>query len=291
MPTPPEPSVYLNGEFLPLSEAKVSVLDRGFIFGDGIYEVIPVYGGRLFRLSHHLQRLDQSLASIHMENPFSHPQWQQLLEELVERNGGGEQSLYLQLTRGAAPRDLSIPGDTTPTLFAMSSPVGKAEVATLRRGLRAITVKDIRWQRCDIKTISLLPNVLLRREADEAGVDEAIFVRDGEITEGSASNIFIVRNGIVTTPPKGRYLLPGITRDLVVELCGRLGVQCEVRPIDEQALFEADEIWLTSSSREIMPLIELNQQPLANAQPGPIWERVISHYQAYKQAFREGREE
>ena len=288
--TPPN-SVYLNGEFMPQAEAQISVLDRGFIFGDGIYEVIPVYGGRLFRLSHHLQRLDQSLAAIQMENPLNHLQWQQRLEELVERNGGGEQSLYLQITRGTAPRDLSIPAAATPTLFAMSSPVGKVEVDTLRRGLRAITVKDIRWQRCDIKTISLLPNVLLRREADEAGVDEAIIVRDGEVTEGSASNIFIVQNGIVATPPKGGHLLPGITRDLVVELCERHGIQCEERPIDRQALLEADEIWLTSSSREIMPLIELNRRPLANGQPGPIWERVINHYQAYKQAFREGREE
>ena len=291
MPTAPERSVYLNGEFLPLSEAKVSVLDRGFIFGDGIYEVIPVYGGRLFRLPQHLQRLDQNLAKVHMQNPLSHVQWQQLLEELVQRNGGGEQSLYLQLTRGAAPRDLSIPADAVPTLFVMSSPVGEVDVTMLRRGLRAITVEDIRWQHCDIKTISLLPNVLLRRHADEAGVDEAIIVREGEVTEGSASNLFVVHQGVVSTPPKGPQLLPGITRDLVVELCGRLGVQCEERRIDEQALLEADEIWLTSSSREIMPLIELNQQPLANGQPGPIWERVISHYQAYKQAFREGREE
>ncbi len=284
-------SVYLNGEFLPLARASISVLDRGFIFGDGIYEVIPVYGGRLFRLSHHLQRLDQSLADIHMSNPLDHSQWQQLLEELVERNGGGEQSLYLQLTRGAAPRDLSIPAEITPTLFVMSSPVGEVDVAMLRCGLRAITAEDIRWQHCNIKTTSLLPNVLLRHEADRAGVEEVIIVRHGEVTEGSASNIFIVDKGVIATPPKGGHLLPGITRDLLVELCARHGIQCEERPISEQALLEADEIWLTSSSREIMPIIELNAAAIANGRPGPIWERVISHYQAYKQAFREGREE
>lgn len=286
-----EGCAYLNGEFLPLAEAQVSVLDRGFLFGDGIYEVLPAYGGRLFRLPHHLQRLDQSLAAVQIENPLDHRQWQQILEELVGRNGGGEQSLYLQVTRGAAPRDLSIPAAITPTLFVMSSPVARVEVATLRRGLRAITVEDIRWQRCDIKTISLLPNVLLRHEADKAGVDEAIIVRDGEVTEGSASNLFIVQNGIVATPAKGGQLLPGITRDLVVELCERHRIQYEERPIDQQALFAADEIWLTSSSREIMPLIELNHHPLANGLPGPIWEKMINHYQAYKQAFREGREE
>ncbi len=291
MPAAAESYVYLNGEFLALSEAKVSVLDRGFIFGDGIYEVIPVYGGRLFRLPQHLQRLEHSLASIHMPNPLSHPQWQQLLEELVERNGGGEQSLYLQLSRGAAPRDLSIPAALHPTVFAMSSPVKAMDEATLRRGLRAITVEDIRWHHCDIKTISLLPNVLLRRHADEAGVDEAIIIRDGMVTEGTASNIFVVHHDMVSTPPKGQNLLPGITRDLVVELCQRLGIQCQEQPVDEQSLLAADEIWLTSSSREIMPLIELNQSALENGRPGPIWEKLISHYQAYKQAFREGREE
>jgi D-alanine transaminase len=291
MQQPAGHSVYLNGEFMPLGEAKVSVLDRGFIFGDSIYEVIPVYGGRLFRLPHHLQRLERSLAAIKLKNPLTHPQWQQLLEELVRRNGDGEQSLYLQVSRGAAARELAIPAGTQPTLFVMSDPVPRVEVATLRRGLCAISVRDNRWERCDIKTTSLLPNVLLRQQAVEAGVDEAIIVREGEVTEGTASNIFVVSGGIVATPAKGRHLLPGITRDLVVELCAHHGIQCEERHIDEQALLEAEEIWLTSSSREIMPLIELNQRPVANGRPGPIWEKLISHYQAYKQAFREGREE
>lgn len=285
------PCVYLNGEFLPLAEAKVSVLDRGFLFGDGIYEVIPVYGGRLFRLPHHLQRLDQSLAAIQLANPLSHTQWQQLLEQLVARNGGGEQSLYLQITRGAMARDLTIPATTTPTVFAMGSPVAEVSEEVLRRGMRAITVEDIRWQHCHIKAITLLPNILLRQQAVEAGVDEAIMLRDGEVTEGTASNIFVVKGGVVTTPPKGRLLLPGITRDLVMELCRRHGIQCAEQRLDAQALLEADEVWITSSTREIMPLIELNRRPLANGRPGPIWEQVIRHYQAYKQAFREGREE
>lgn len=286
----PDSDVYLNGKFLPLAEAKVSVLDRGFIFGDGIYEVIPVYGGRLFRLSHHLQRLDHSLAAIHLAPPLSHPQWQALLEELVERNGGGDQSLYLQLTRGVAERDHAFPSEPTPTVFAMSTPI-KALEQGQPRGISAITVEDIRWQLCHIKAIALLPNILLRQQALEAGADEAIMLRNGEVTEGTASNVFVVHHGTVSTPPKGQLLLPGITRDLVVELCRRHGIQCEERRIDETALHEADEIWLTSSTREIMPVIKLDQQPLANGQPGPIWERVSTHYRAYKQAFREGKEE
>jgi D-alanine transaminase len=157
--------------------------------------------------------------------------------------------------------------------------------------VRAITVEDIRWQHCHIKAITLLPNILLRQQAVEAGADEAIMLREGEVTEGTASNIFVVKEGMVATPPKGRLLLPGITRDLVMELCRRHGIQCEERRLDAQALLEADEIWITSSTREIMPVIELNQRPLANGRPGPIWEQVIKYYQAYKQAFREGREE
>lgn len=286
----PQSCVYLNGEFLPLSEAKVSVLDRGFLFGDGIYEVIPVYGGRLFRLPHHLQRLDESLAAIQLANPLGHPQWQALLEQLVVRNGGGDQSLYLQLTRGVATRDHRFPAGVPPTVFAMSTPLD-AHPATPTTGISAITVEDIRWQLCNIKAITLLPNILLRQQAVEAGAEEAIMLRDGEVTEGTASNIFLVRDGVVATPPKGVLLLPGITRDLVVELCRRHAIPCEERPISASELHDADEIWLTSSTREILPITELNQQPVANGLPGPLWLRLLQHYHSYKQAFREGQEE
>ncbi len=284
-------TAYLNGEFLPLTEARVSVLDRGFLFGDGIYEVIPVYGGRLFRLDHHLRRLDQSLEAIHLSNPLSHPQWQALLQELIARNGDGEQSLYLQITRGTMERrDHGLPPEIEPTVFAMSTavePPGEGEL----EGLSAITVEDIRWKLCHIKSITLLPNILLRQQALESGADEAIMLRDGEVTEGAASNIFVVQGGVVATPPKGQLLLPGVTRDLVMELCHHNGIQCEERRIDEAALREADELWLTSATREIMPITMLDGRPLANGRPGPIWERVIGHYRRYKQAFREGREE
>lgn len=280
--------VYLNGSFMPAVEAKISVLDRGFIFGDGVYEVIPVYGGRLFRLPHHLDRLDHSLEGIRLANPLPHDRWQALLEELVERNGGGDQSLYLQVTRGVAERDHGFPPDTEPTVFAMSnalSPVSE----TLRAGISAVTVEDFRWKLCHIKAIALLPNILLRQQAVDAGAAEAIMLRDGFVTEGTASNIFIVNNGVVLTPPKSNLLLPGVTRDLVVELCRNNAVPCVEAALSEMQLREADEIWLTSSSKEIVPITRLDDQPVGAGIPGPLWQRLIGLYQDYKQAFREGK--
>ncbi|MGM0593399.1 MAG: D-amino acid aminotransferase [Pseudomonadota bacterium] len=283
-------TVFLNGQYLPAAEAKISVLDRGFIFGDGVYEVIPVYGGRLFRLPHHLERLDHSLQGIRLHNPLDHTTWQQRLEELIDRNGGGEQSLYLQVTRGVAPRDHRFPTHTEPTVFAMSTPLGPVP-DTLREGVAAITVEDIRWKLCNIKAIALLPNILLRQQAADAGAAEAIMLRDGFVTEGSASNLFIVNNGVVLTPPKSNLLLPGITRDLVVELCHDNAVPCVEGAISQMQLQQADEIWLTSSSKEITPVIRLDQAPVGQGRPGPLWQRLIALYQTYKQAFREGRAE
>lgn len=281
-------TVYLNGEFLPAAEAKVSVLDRGFIFGDGVYEVIPVYGGRLFRLAHHLERLDHSLEGIRLANPLSHRTWQQCLEQLVAKNGGGDQSLYLQVTRGVARRDHSFPPDTEPTVFAMSSPVGPVP-EQLRQGVAAVSVEDFRWKLCHIKTIALLPNILLRQQAVHAGAAEAIMLRDGFVTEGAASNVFIVNNGVVLTPPKSNLLLPGITRDLVVELCRQNSVPCVEGAISEMQLREADEIWITSSTKEIIPVTRLDDLPVGGGRPGPVWQQAIDLYQQYKQAFRQGK--
>lgn len=281
-------TVYLNGDFLPAAEAKVSVLDRGFIFGDGVYEVIPVYGGRLFRLPHHLDRLDNSLEGIRLANPLSHKQWQTILEKLVEENGGGDQSLYLQVTRGVAKRDHSFPPDTEPTVFAMSSPTGPVP-ENLREGVAAVTVEDFRWKLCHIKAIALLPNILLRQQAVDAGAMEAIMLRDGFVTEGAASNLFIVNNGVVLTPPKSNLLLPGVTRDLVVELCQQHGIPCVEGAISEMHLREADEIWLTSSTKEIIPVTRLDDLPVGSGEPGDTWRKVIALYQEYKQAFREGK--
>ncbi len=281
-------TVYLNGQFLPVAEAKVSVLDRGFIFGDGIYEVIPVYGGRLFRLAQHLERLDHSLEGIRLANPLGHHQWREVLEELVERNDDGDQSLYLQITRGVAMREHGFPDNAEPTVFAMSTPIAP-QVGEELNGINAVTVEDIRWKWCHIKAIALLPNILMRQQAVEQGASEAIMLRDHFVTEGAASNVFIVNNGVVLTPPKSNLLLPGVTRDLVVELCQANSVPCVEGAISEQQLSSADEIWVTSSTKEIVPVLRLNGEPVGNRQPGPLWQQLRKLYQDYKQAFREGR--
>jgi D-alanine transaminase len=284
----PHTIVYLNGDYLPAEEAKISVLDRGFIFGDGIYEVIPVYGGRLFRLPHHLNRLDHSLEGIRLANPMDHSAWRLMLEELVRRNGGGDQSLYLQITRGVAERDHGFPPDSGPTVFAMSKPLAES-TPTEQEGINAITAEDIRWKWCNIKSIALLPNILLRQQAVDSGAGEAIMLRDGSVTEGAAGNIFIVTNGIVQTPPKSNLLLPGITRDLVVELCRDNDIPCIEETISETQLHAADELWVTSSTKEIVPVIRLNGEPVGTGHPGARWRQLIELYQRYKQAFREGR--
>lgn len=280
---------YLNGEYLPLEQARVPVLDRGFIFGDGVYEVIPVYGGRLFRLPQHLQRLYDSLAAIRIDNPLTDEQWQTLLETLVEKNragGDNDQSVYLQVTRGVARRDHGFPKDTRPTVFAMSSPLASADPQQMQAGVAAITLDDIRWRYCHIKTIALLPNVLLKQQALEKGAVEAILVRDGEVTEGSASNIFIVHDGVIRTPAKSERLLPGITRDLIVELARDNGLPCEEGIIREDELHAADEVWLSSSTREILPVTRLDERPVGDGQAGPLWRRMIGIYQDYKQRLR-----
>lgn len=282
--------VYLNGQFLPLHEAKIPVLDRGFIFGDGIYEVIPVYNGRLFRLEHHLDRLDHSLEGIRLDNPLAHDQWKGILVDLVERNGSGDQSVYLQITRGVAKRDHAFPVNVEPTIFAMSNPMGEVDPKLLQ-GVSAVTVEDFRWKMCHIKSIALLPNILLRQQAIDQGAVEAIMLRDERVTEGAATNVFMVSNGTIVTPPKSNLLLPGITRDLVVELCEKHAIPFEERDIPEEELRRADEIWLTSSTKEVIPVTRLDGNPVGNGKPGPVWERMIGLYQEYKKALREGREE
>ncbi len=279
--------VYLNGEFIPLTEAKVSVMDRGFLFGDSIYEVIPAYSGRLFRLQHHLHRLENSLHAIHMENPLSHGEWEELLAILVLQYAGKDQSVYLQVTRGAAPsRDHTIPEGLIPTIFAISTPFPAVDPQIYTRGISAITLDDIRWHYCNIKATTLLPNVLLRQEAKERGAMEAILVRDGLAIEGAASNLFIVDDGQIITPPKSEHLLPGVTRDLVLELAAEADLPyCEM-PIKAEQLDSADEIWLTSSTREIMPVTHLDDRPINNGKPGELWQKIFNHFQAYKDELR-----
>ena len=279
---------YLNGTFLPLDQAQVSVMDRGFLFGDGIYEVIPVYNGNLFRLTHHLKRLQNSLDSVRIGNPLTDTEWTEILSELVARNPSPEQAIYLQVTRGvAARRDHAFPVDTRPTVFVMTTPPAVRASAS-EAGIKAITLPDIRWQQCDIKAITLLPNVLLRQQAIEAASAEAILVKSGYITEGAASNLFQVRNGVLVTPPCGPDLLPGITRHLVLELAAANGIPFREAAITEQELEQAEEIWLTSSYREISPVTHLNDRIVGDGHPGPLWRRMIQLYQDYKKAVRRG---
>ena len=274
---------YLNGEFASLDALRVSVLDRGFLFGDGVYEVIPVYGGCLFRLPQHLARLERSLAAVSIRNPCSKAQWSELLQGLVDKNGGGSQKVYLQLTRGVAPRDHAFPEDAIPTVFAMSSPFEPAQQVGI--GCRAVTREDIRWQRCDIKTIAFLPNVLARQQAIEAAAEEAILLRDGYVTEGAASNVFVVSNGAIVTPPEGPWLLPGITRELVLELARAAGIRCAEVPVSSHALKGADEIWLTSSTLELVPVVSLDGRCIGTGRPGPVWEQLHALYRDHTVTF------
>jgi len=271
---------YLNGQLLPLAEARVSVLDRGFLFGDGVYEVVPVYGGRPHHLERHLRRLAYSLQCIGIEAPVEQAEWRRRLQRLIEVNGGGDQSLYIQITRGAGPRRHVPPAGCTPTIFVMSRPLPAHDHA--EAGLRVITRQDIRWARCDIKAITLLANVMLRSEADRAGADEAILLRDGQVTEGTVSNVFVVRDGRVCTPRKDGHILPGVTRDVVVELLRDAGEDCTERDIGAPELLQADEIWLTGSTLEVAPVITLDGVPVGTGCPGPCWRRAPELYQADK---------
>lgn len=283
-----EQIVFLNGAYLPIDQAQVSVLDRGFIFGDGVYEVIPAYGGHPLRLKHHLQRLQNSLDAIRLDNPKDNDEWSEIITSIIEKNEGDDQYIYLQVTRGVAKRDHSFPNGSTQTVFVMSSPLLPVNSELLESGVSAITLDDIRWRYCSIKTTALLPNVLLRQQAVEKDAAEAILVRDGEVTEGAASNLFIVLNGVIITPPKSNLLLPGITRDLVVELAHHHKLACDERSITEDELKQAEEVWVTSSTKEILPVTRLDEKPVGKGQPGKTWQKMFQYYQENKQRLREG---
>lgn len=280
--------VYLNGAFLSPEEARVSAFDRGFIFGDGVYEVIPVFGGRLFRLAQHLTRLDNSLHEIRLANPLAAGEWQKIFERLMAIQGGGDLTIYLEITRGVAPRDPAFPAHVAPTVFAYAAPLTYPSQEQVEQGVAAITAPDIRWQRCDIKAIVLLPNALLRQQAIETGAAETILLRDGFMTEGAASNIFVVAGGRLATPPKGPFILPGVTRDLVLELACAHGVPCAERAVSESELRSAGEIWMTSSTKEILPITRLDGKPVGNGKPGPWHARMLALYRDYKRAFCKG---
>jgi len=280
-------TVYLNGEFIPLVEARISVLDRGFLFGDSVYEVIPAYGGRLFRLQQHLHRLENSLHGIRMQNPMLETQWEQVLATLIAQHPGEDQSIYLQVTRGVAEaRDHAIPAGIEPTVFAISTLVPSVTPTTWEHGISAITLDDIRWRFCNIKASTLLANVLLRQEAKDRDAVEAILICDGLAMEGAASNLFIVENGRIITPPKGERLLPGITRDLVLELAAEADIPYRETSITAEQLDRADEIWLTSSTREIMPVTLLDDRTIGQGKPGPLWVKMTQLFHDYKDELR-----
>ncbi len=273
---------YLNGEFQPLAKAVVPVLDRGFIFGDGIYEMIPVFSGHAFRLIEHLQRLANSLKAIYISNPNTINEWTNLIDTMIKKNGAGHQAIYLQITRGVAVRDHAFPEKSEPTVFIMSNPLPESQKA---HPVSAIVLQDPRWNSCDIKAISLLPNVLLRQQAREMGAYEAILIRDGQLTEGAASNVFVIKDGVIKTPPKGPRLLPGITRDLVVELLQKESRPCEETQITEVELRNADELWVSSSTKEILPVTQLDGKPVGTGEPGLIWQSTVDLYQSFKDSF------
>jgi D-alanine transaminase len=274
--------VYLNGQFLPIEQAHVSVLDRGFIFGDGVYEVIPVYSHRAFRLREHLRRLEHSLAGLRLVNPYSPDEWEKLLRELITRNASEDQSLYLQITRGVAPRDHAFPENTAPTVFMMSNPLTTPSSEQCEKGVAAISATDIRWDRCDIKSTALLANVLLRQLAVDAGAAETVLFCDGILTEGSASNIFAVEKGVILAPPKDNHMLPGITYDVVLELAAAHDIPVNIGYFDEARIRAADELWITSSTKEILAITTLDGKPIADAKPGLMFRRIYGWYQDYK---------
>lgn len=274
--------VYLNGEFVPLENAKVSVLDRGFIFGDGVYEVIPVYSRHPFRLREHLARFQRSHDAVRIPNPFSDAEWTRLVQDLIARNAGDDQSIYLQVTRGVARRDHAFPKDTKPTVFGMSSALSTPARDAVENGVHAVTALDYRWLKCDVKSTSLLGNCLLRQAAADAGAVEVVMFRDGFLTEGSSSNVFVVKNGVVLATPKNNLVLPGITYDVVVELAKAHGLPLEVRPIAEAEVRGAEEIWVTSSTKEVLAVATLDERSVGSGRPGPVFRRMHALYQDFK---------
>jgi D-alanine transaminase len=284
--------VFLNGQFMPIEDAKVPVLDRGFIFGDGVYEVVPVYSKVPFRLEEHLARLERSLAAVGIRNPHTREQWRGFIAGVIERQPFDDQAVYFQVTRGVAKRDHAFPKQYVPTVFMMSNPLVPPPAALVEQGAAAITAHDNRWLRCDIKSISLIGNVLLRELSAEAEAVETILFREGKLTEASASNVFIVKRGTIQSPPKTELILPGITYDVVVELARANALPLEFRDISEAEVRAADEIWVTSSSKEVLAVVRLDHAAVGDGRPGPVFRRMYRLYQEFKhKVMRAGRRE
>jgi D-alanine transaminase len=282
----PDLPSYLNGEYQPLAEAKISVMDRGFIFGDGVYEVLPVYGRRIFRFESHMDRLERNLAKLRIEAPLLRAQWLEIARRLVAEVDADEQAVYLQVTRGVAPRNHVMPKDIEPTLFAYSAPLKPVPAQERHQGVACITARDFRWERGDIKSISLLGNVLARQISADQDATETILLRDGFLTEASASNVWIVKEGALLGPPKSDQVLEGIRVELLRELCDEVGIGFNLRPISEAELFAADEVILSSATKEVLAVTTLDHGPVGHGalhgKPGPVYARLYEAYQRAK---------
>jgi D-alanine transaminase len=278
----PLPICYLNGHYTPLAEARVSPLDRAFLFGDAVYEVIPVYASRPFRLREHLDRLNRSLAGIRMAAPQSHADWARLCQELIERNSAAAAHIYLQVTRGAEfGRNHAWPDDLQPTVFAYVTALEPMPPSFLEHGVAAVTAAETRWARRDIKSTALLANILLKKLAADAGAFETIMLENGELTEGSSTTVHVVKGGVIQTPPNGRQILPGTTRDVVCLLAERLNVRCESARVSEAALRAADEIWLAFATRGVLPVTTLDGARVGLGNPGALFKRMSAAFIEY----------
>jgi len=275
-------TVYLNGRFLPLEDAKVSVLDRGFVYGDGVYELIPVYRRQPYRLRQHLARLQRSLDGIRLVNPHTDAEWESIVRELIARTALDDQAVYFQVTRGVAKRDHSFPSGVEPTVFMMSNPLPLPTSEQVQRGVPVVTAADERWLHCDLKTISLLGNVLARQLATDAGAVETVMFRNGFLTEASASNVLIVLGGIIIAPPKDNQILPGITYDAAFDLARGGGLAVKVRPIPREEALSADEMWLSSSTKEVLAVTTIDGKPFGGGAPGPVFRKIYALFQASK---------
>ena len=285
-------TVFLNGRLLPIEQATVSVLDRGFIFGDGVYELVPVYSRVPFRLEEHLARLERSLGETRIRNPYSRAQWRAHIYALIDAQPFEDQGIYFQVTRGVAKRDHAFPANVEPTVFMMSNPLVNPQPAQVEKGASAVSAQDYRWLRCDIKSISLIGNCLLRQMSAEAGGAETILFREGKLTEASASNVFIVKRGVIQSPPKSNLILPGITYDVVVELARANGLPLEFKDIPEADVRAADELWVSSSSKEVLAIVELDGKRIGDGRPGPVFRHMFQLYQEFKQkVMRAGKRE
>jgi D-alanine transaminase len=275
-------TVFLNGKFMPMEEAKVPVLDRGFIFGDGIYELVPVYSRAPFRLEGHLARMERSLSEVKIRNPYTRAEWTKIIEQMIAAHPFDDQGVYWQITRGVARRDHAFPKDVQPTVFMMSNPLVNPAKAVIEDGAKAVSAQDFRWHRCDLKTISLIGNCMLRQISAEEGAIETLLFRDGRLTEASASNAYIVKDGVIATPPKDNLILPGITLDVVFDIVKRGQLPLQVREITEAEVRGADEVWVSSSSKEIVAIVDLDGRPVGGGKPGPVFRKAWQLYQDFK---------